>query len=225
MAVDRTLTSSVAAALLVLVACQPNPEPTEERETMPSSAFHNAYETLAASPSDDEISRLLGEASLASLQRGVDAADYRLVEPLTELLGDARSEVRTASARLLGFLIRAHRRADDSPLSDAERAAVRPRVEEAIAALAAKFDDEDAAVRLAALQAVTFADEPELIAPLLECLDDPDPAVRLQALMRLHDLRDRDRDGRIADAARELLDDPDPQVRELAELVAARSTT
>lgn len=224
-AVERTLTNCVAAALLALVACQPSAERAGERETMSSSAFHHAYETLAASPSDAEISRLLGEASLASLQHGVEAADYRLVEPLSELLDDPRAGVRAASAKLLGFLVRVHRRANDSPLADAERATVRPRVEEAITALVASFDDEDATVRLAALQAVAFADDAKLIEPLVERLDDADPAVRLQALMRLHDLRDADRDGRIAGAARELLDDPDPQVRELAELVAAGSST
>lgn len=223
--VERTLTSVVAAVALTLAACQPSSEQVEERETMSSSAFRNAYETLAASPSDSEISRSLGEASLASLQGGVDATDYQLVEPLTELVTDSRAPVRAAAARLLGFLVRTHRRANDSPLSDSERAAVRPQVETAITALAARFDDEDAAVRLATLQAVTFADDPELIAPLLERLDDSDSTVRLQALMRLHDLRDAAPDGRIADAARELLDDPDPQVRELAELVAARFAT
>lgn len=223
-AVERILVSCAVALPLVLAACQPNPERVEEGETMPSSAFRDAYEALAASPSDTEISRLLGEASLASLQHGVDATDYQLVEPLSELLTDARASMRAASARLLGFLVRTHRRANDSPLSDVERAAVAPQVEKAIAAVAARFDDEDAAVRLAALQAVALADDPELIDPLVERLDDSDPTVRLQALMRLHDLQDADGDGRIADAVRELLDDPDPQVRTLAELIAARSS-
>lgn len=229
-AVERVLAGSVAVVMLALVGCQQGAERQnrqdrhpETRETMPSSAFRNAYETLAASPSDAEISRLLSEAGLASLQGGIVPQDFELVKPLSDLVAHPRPAVRAAAAEMLGFLIVAHRREQHSSLSDAEKATVAPQVDAAIQALVSSFGDEDAAVRLAAVKAVDFVKEPALIGDLLPRLDDPDPLVRLQALMRLRRLRDVDQTGRIADAARELLDDPDPQVRELAGLIAARS--
>lgn len=226
-AVERVLAGFVAVLMLALVGCQQGAERRnrlpEKRETMPSSAFRSAYETLAASPSDAEISRLLSEAGLASLQGGIVPQDFELVKPLSDLIAHPRPAVRAAAAEMLGFLVMVHRREQHSSLSDAEKTAVAPQVDAAIQALASTFDDEDASVRLAAVTAVDFAEEPALIEDLLPRLDDPDPLVRLQALMRLRGLRDLDRTGRIADAARELLDDPDPQVRELAGLIAAQS--
>lgn len=216
--------TSVLLAASVLIAC-PSANTEEENGIVSETALSAAYRVLTGSPSDEEITRLLADASLASLQGDVEAGDYELVPRLIELLDGEDTRLREAAAGLLGSLLTAYRRTEQPSLSDAEKASVRPRVDAAIEALAGTFDDEDASLRLAAVKAVSLVERPALIDPLIDRLQDPSALVRLEALFRLHELRDTDDTGRISAAATALLDDPDSQVRELAALIVGSSAS